>query len=114
MIDVACKDGQAGVALFQDHADDLVQVGVTLHPDDFQTGDHDFPDDSILELNDTLDELAFPASNQAPFFTDIDDILDFAFEIFRLGNVPVREALSKALKEAGRRTLGLIHAQPRI
>jgi hypothetical protein len=94
--------------------DDLVQGGVALHPHHLQTGHHDLPDQGIFEIKDTFNELSgFPA-DEAPFLAFIDDVLNFAFEIFRLRDAPAGEPLPEALKQAGGWTLGLFHVQPRI
>ncbi len=114
MVDVAVEDRQAGMAAGNDQGDDLVQGGVPLHPDHLQSGNHDLPHEGISELKDTLDELPFLAGYEAPFLAFIDDVLDFTLQVFRLRDDPPREHLPKALEEAGVRTFGLFHGQPRI
>ena len=110
MVDVAVEDGEAGVAAGQDQGDDLVQGRVPLHPHHLQAGHHDFADESISELKDTLDELPFLAGDEAPFLAFIDDMLDFTLQIFRLRDNPPGEHLPETLEEAGVRTVGLFHA----
>ena len=111
MVDVAFEDRQAGMAAVEEQADDLVQGGAFLHAHHLEAGHHDFPDQGILELKDRLNEFAFLPGDEAPLFALDDDVLDFAFEIFRLlHGRPAAEPLPEAREEAGGATLGLVHA----
>ena len=77
VVDVALKDREAGMAALRHQGDDLLQRGLVLHPHHLQAGHHDFPNESISEFKDTLDQFAFLPGDEPLLLTRVDDVLDF-------------------------------------